>query len=183
MERRKFVVGMGSLAAGGAAAMGTGALSQIRAERNISGEIVADNEAYLKINAAGSATHGFIVEYNNGGEVNLNFGENDQAGDYVSGGEGLNPDAENWFDDAFRVVNTSAEELDVWFEKDSSRIGFYQGAGSGRSSVVGSGNSVTLSSGDAVDLGVYVSTLGLGKNNEGQLFDGDDDFEIHAEPS
>ncbi|WP_133412119.1 hypothetical protein [Halalkaliarchaeum desulfuricum] len=47
MERRKFVIGMGSLAAGGAAAMGSGAFSAAEVERAVNVEITDDSVSLL----------------------------------------------------------------------------------------------------------------------------------------
>jgi hypothetical protein len=51
MQRRKFLIGAGSLAAGGAAVMGTGAFSQASVnERDFEGTVTNDNSARLRLN-------------------------------------------------------------------------------------------------------------------------------------
>ncbi|HKL28377.1 MAG TPA: hypothetical protein VJ898_03820, partial [Natrialbaceae archaeon] len=47
MDRRKFLVGMGSLAAGGAAVMGTGAFNSTDIRREVSVNVADDNQAYV----------------------------------------------------------------------------------------------------------------------------------------
>ena len=50
MERRKFVVGLGALASGSAAAMGTGAFSSAQAERSVSVTVADDRSGYIELN-------------------------------------------------------------------------------------------------------------------------------------
>jgi hypothetical protein len=49
MDRRKFLLGMGSLAAGSAATIGSGAWGVEAVDRDAEGEIAADNNAYLSL--------------------------------------------------------------------------------------------------------------------------------------
>lgn len=49
MDRRKFMLGLGSLAAGGAAAMGTGAFTSTQADRGLTITTAADNNALLTL--------------------------------------------------------------------------------------------------------------------------------------
>jgi hypothetical protein len=49
MQRRKFLIGMGSLAAGGAAAMGTGAYESLEADRNAKMKVTTDDSAYMQL--------------------------------------------------------------------------------------------------------------------------------------
>lgn len=65
MQRRKFLVGLGSLAAGGAAAMGTGAFSRLEADRDISVEVVSDANAFLGVEQAAATSDS---NYNGGNE-------------------------------------------------------------------------------------------------------------------
>jgi hypothetical protein len=54
MDRRKFLIGAGALASGSAAAMGTGALASVRAERNLNIQTTGDAGAYLSLNVENS---------------------------------------------------------------------------------------------------------------------------------
>ncbi|MFB6123833.1 MAG: hypothetical protein ABEJ78_10290 [Haloferacaceae archaeon] len=47
MQRRKFIAGVGALAAGGAAALGTGAFTSARASRIVSVDVTGDQQSYL----------------------------------------------------------------------------------------------------------------------------------------
>jgi len=49
MERRKFVIGLGALASGSAAAMGTGAFTTAEVERSVSVNVKGDDAAYVRL--------------------------------------------------------------------------------------------------------------------------------------
>ena len=93
MERRKFLIGMGSLAAGGATAMGTGAFTSASAERAVDVNVVADDNAYLSLNPTDERAT--IVD----GQLKLDF-----AGS-STGATGLNKDARTAFTDLFEIKN------------------------------------------------------------------------------
>lgn len=141
MQRRKFVVGMGALAAGSAAAIGTGAQSQERARREARFVIEPDSSSpYLKLDAPDTLENGEYASGSNESGVNpsdqlvLTF--NDEA---EVTGDGLSADAEHWFDEVFRVTNHGANTLQVHIDDDalddtpgggkplSERVVFYQG--------------------------------------------------------
>ena len=152
---------MASLAAGGAATMGTGALSSVEAERNIRGRVVGDERAYLEINGFDTTENSYAMETSDN-EMLLDF---DQDPDYTvfdsddnttdpdptdpdkdlgnDEAEGLNPDAISRFDDVFRIQNDGTEKLDVYITDNLDRVTFYKG-GDPTDSLEESGNSVTL---------------------------------------
>jgi len=116
MNRRKFLIGAGSLAAGSAAAMGTGAFSSVRAERDINVEVADDANAYLALDAS-------ISQYakESSGTLELQFdGSNpDQDGD------GLNANADTTFANVFKIVNNGTNDIQLQLGNDdaSSAIG------------------------------------------------------------
>lgn len=69
MDRRKFLIGAGSLAAGGAAAMGSGAFTSASAERDITVDVVGDSSGLM---ALMPDTSGDIVREENG-ELVIDF--------------------------------------------------------------------------------------------------------------
>ena len=79
MERRKFVIGLGSLAAGGAAAMGSGAFTPniSSQDRTMAIDVVADDVGIMQFFARGAFT-----EISGDGRAQINFGE--AAGDGVN---------------------------------------------------------------------------------------------------
>ena len=81
MERRKFVVGLGSLAAGGAAARGTGAFSAMSASRDATIDVVNDTDGLIALRA-GPQADGRAYE-TDGGELKIDFTSG-------AGGQGVN---------------------------------------------------------------------------------------------
>ena len=116
MKRRKFVVGLGSLAAGGAAAMGTGAFSFAQTDRNIELDVVADNNAYLALQSQGENSE--YSELNNG-KLEFNLGGNANVP-----GDGLNPDSVYLFDGIGRIANQGNQKIELSVP-DTTSNGFW----------------------------------------------------------
>ena len=83
MERRKFLIGAGSLAAGGAAALGSGAFSSVEANRDVSANIASDDQALLALR---DETNGAIVRQNGSDQLVIDFTANGRA-------SGINPNS------------------------------------------------------------------------------------------
>jgi hypothetical protein len=106
MKRRKFVVGLGALSAGSAAAIGTGALSMSDARRDMTARVVGDRSAYLAL----IPTSPYATIDN--GQLSLHFDENAQGANNQAAGRdagGLNQDSYNYFEDVFKIVNNTPE--------------------------------------------------------------------------
>jgi len=116
MKRRKFVVGLGSLAAGSAAAMGTGAFSVVQADREKTTAIRNDNNAYLAFKNPRNP----YASYNNG------LIEFDFSSDNGHGGQGLNDVADTRFNNLFEVENQGTNDVYVWLATDEPNSGLYQ---------------------------------------------------------
>jgi len=87
-NRRKFIAGLGALATGSAAAMGTGAFSSVRAERTISVETAGDVNAYLGLDASGESMLSRLAALLNSSLMGSNSGQD---------GNGLNANADSVF--------------------------------------------------------------------------------------
>jgi len=105
MQRRNLLIGMGSLAAGGAATIGTGAFTSVAAGRNVSVSVAGDADAYLGIEA-GDSPHAQM----DGGTLGLNFDGSEASGD------GLNTDAFTKFNKLFSIQNNGPERIAVWLD-------------------------------------------------------------------
>ena len=105
MQRRKFLVGMGSLTAGGAAAIGTGAFASVEATRTVNVNVAGDESAYLGLED--TSPYADL----SGKQLVLNFDDNG------SGGEGINADSVTTFDGVFQMVNNGPNELDITIDK------------------------------------------------------------------
>jgi len=102
MRRRKFLIGAGSFAAASAGAIGTGAFTQVTAQREIELAIQPDktDTAYLNFSPVSD-----YAEYD-GGTLLLSFGNNGT-------GTGLNSRANSLFEDVFRIENQGTDPVDV----------------------------------------------------------------------
>ncbi|MFB6107089.1 MAG: hypothetical protein ABEJ70_08965 [Halobacteriaceae archaeon] len=98
MQRRKFIVGLGSLAAGGAAAIGTGAISASGFNRDLTGKVVNDSNGYVQV-VEGSKNKG-LIEYQ-GGEAAIALNEPEDGPDPE--GKGVNSDSINYFDGLMNI--------------------------------------------------------------------------------
>ena len=105
MQRRKFLVGMGSLAAGGAATMGTGAFASVEATRSVGVNVAGDGSAYLGLEKASPYANV------SGKQLQLEFDDNGKDG------KGVNADAVTTFDGVFRMVNNGPNPLDITIDK------------------------------------------------------------------
>lgn len=113
MERRKFVIGLGALATGSAAAVGTGAFSSVEATRTMNVQIADDSDAYLQFETdLGDAPDNNYeyAEINDDGELEIEFAEND------AGGLGVNPNAVTLFEDVFAIKNRGTEPMEISVE-------------------------------------------------------------------
>lgn len=132
MQRRKLLIGMASIAAGGAATVGTGALSSIQAQRTISGKVVGDEKAYLEINGYDTSGNSFAVETSNNQlaldfDADPDYDEYDESNSSLGNEEafGLNPDAVSSFDRVFRIQNDGTEPLAVYIEDSLDAVSWY----------------------------------------------------------
>lgn len=112
MERRKFVIGMGSLAAGGAAALGSGAFSSVEAERNVTVEVADDNNAYLGL----EAERDDIISKIGGNENQLTLDLGSQTTE--KGGDGFNEDAVTEIEGVFRITNQGTNTVFAGFSRN-----------------------------------------------------------------
>jgi hypothetical protein len=190
MQRRKFVVGLGSLAAGASAAVGTGALSKTAMDRDLTGTIADDtNSAYVQV--SGSNRNGAHVD-TSGTQIALRF-----DGTNTNGGDGLNSDSINWFDNTFGVrINDiddglDPQDYDVWITKNPNmarpgRLHFYNDQAR-NDSIVGSGNANAFSNSGVRPVGVRIDLRDMNLDDGDTLEDdvfglsGEDLFTIHVD--
>ncbi|MES3161236.1 MAG: DUF1102 domain-containing protein [Halorubrum sp.] len=112
MNRRKFTIGLASLAAGSAAAIGTGAFTSVEADRGITVDVASDAEAFLGLEPT-DKPNGDYAELDDELLV-LNF---DGSAEDV-GGKGFNPNSTTVVDDVFTATNQGTQDVGVSVEFD-----------------------------------------------------------------
>ena len=119
MRRRKLLIGMGSLAAGGAAATGTGAFTSVSAERTVNVSVADDSDALLGLttdpdgDGTDEAANADYVD-TSGSEVTITLDS-----DASTTGSGVNADATTQINDLFRVVNQGTQAAVVYVPPSS----------------------------------------------------------------
>lgn len=112
VKRRKFVIGMGSLAAGSAVAIGSGAVSSQDSPRSVDADVVNDTNGTLQfILDHGSLENTEYAEIDGYGQLSLHFDGTANEGD------GLNPDSTYLFDNLFQLQNATQDHLHVEIDK------------------------------------------------------------------
>jgi hypothetical protein len=124
MQRRNLLIGMGSIAAGGAATIGTGAFTSVEANRNVTVEVAGDASAFLSIDGAkkedGQYTPNAVEYVNNvDGSVNLDFTGDDDTGTDI--GSGINDNATTIFDDLLQITNQGTQGVYVGYTAPGSK--------------------------------------------------------------
>ena len=138
MERRKFLIGMGSLAAGTAAATGTGAFTAMSASRDTNIDVVTDSNGLIGLV---DTTDGDVVRTTDNGELTIDFTADGNAGGvnvdsqyqvgYIKGSDkrfnpsGLNDQIDDTDATAFEIVNndTQSHTLDASYDCNADDIG------------------------------------------------------------
>jgi hypothetical protein len=115
MERRKFVIGLGSLVAGGAAATGTGAFTSFSGERDLTVEVAEDGSGYVGLEPGSSPN---ADAYASSSELSIEIGDNS------NNGTGVNVDSHTRFDDVFRITNQGTQAAFFYLEFPSGVNGF-----------------------------------------------------------
>lgn len=172
MDRRKFLIGAGSLAAGSAAAVGTGAFTQVNADRTLSIDVAGDASAFLSISKAKDSNDNVYpnakeyVEIDDNGEVSLDFTQVEDTED--ASASGINRNAKSIFDNLLDITNNGTQKVVLSVESDliasqDGYLGIYaensQGDASDNTglSSVDTGQTTTLSVGEtASNIGIYI---------------------------
>ena len=141
MQRRKFVIGMGALASGAAAAIGTGAFDSVEAERTVEVSTAGDADAYLGL----TGDDQYVGDDSSDSELTIDLGGPTTDG----GGEGFNENAVTEVSGVVTITNQGTEDVDVSIDQTGvqSAIEFELS------------HSDALTPGDEVELDVTVDDL------------------------
>lgn len=161
MRRRKLMIGLGALTAGGSAAFGTEAFTSVEAQRNVDVTVAGDQSAFVAIEKLSSDNAGKYVSTEGDDTVQLNF-----DGDNEGPGGGVSQDAITQVEDLFRVVNQGSQPSSVYFEDSSDAVTFRvtqstdtSTTGSSGQTLEGADNSVELAVGEQVVVGMTIDTM------------------------
>lgn len=152
MRRRKLLIGLGALSAGGSAAFGTEAFTSAQAERNVDVSVAGDQSSFLALEKTDSANAGTYVDVESDDTLEIILDGEDQDGG------GVAQDAITELDDLFKILNQGSQAVNVYFQDDSDAVTFR----SNGSPIEGAGNSVELGVGEQMVVSLTVDTL----NNE-----------------
>ncbi|MDB2244986.1 hypothetical protein PM076_01040 [Halorubrum ezzemoulense] len=157
MERRKFVIGLGSLAAGGAAATGTGAFTTAEASRTVTVETANDRNAEIAMIPG----DGSDITLNEEGEIELDLTQHGvNVNSTYSWGDPEDPSS----DPAFSFQNNDSQNYDFFLEFIGSNTGWVT-AGKEQSKII-----FTVS-GDRVNGSMTYPPQYQGASNESSLPD------------
>jgi len=106
MKRRKFLIGTGALAAGSAAAVGSGAFTSVSATRSVDIDVIGDESAYLSLAPCENSPNGEYAEITDG-TFTLNISN-------------LNPNAFTRIDNVFEVTNQGTQPVVVYIQEDGT---------------------------------------------------------------
>ena len=155
MQRRKFLFGMGSLAAGGMAVLGTGAFegAYMHGDRSLTLGVVNDNQAILRLKDTSqfASMEAISGGWENGSKVLEVEIDN------------LNPNMDTRLDDVFRIQNTSgaSQTLKIadspdWNGGYEDTLQIYAQPSSGSPVRLDDGGSITLGAGEEVEINIIV---------------------------
>lgn len=165
MQRRKFIAGLGSLAAAGAAGIGTGAVTQQQSTRAVDAAVVADDSGMLQLSLSHDTLENTEYASYENGSLQLHFDDNADLGNdgWAGQGSGLNPDSTFDFDNVFQIRNATADHLKVDIDKSNldnpDAFTFYAHYTNG--DLIGSRDSDwngQVNAGFAVNIGVRIET-------------------------
>ncbi len=170
MQRRKFVIGMGALASGAAAVVGTGAFSSVSATRDVEVEVADDASAYLRLEGTGGANSEYVTDNGDGGTLTIDL---DSDNETSAGGEGVNPDAVTKIDNVFTVENQGTQEVEVDISKSGDNddlVTFHPSNGDYTVDPL-SDSAETLGAGDSTPVSIKVDTEGETLSDGTELLD------------
>ena len=133
MQRRKFVIGLGALTTGTAAAVGSGAFTSVTADRDVEVAVAEDADSFLSLSPAtdedGDELPNAAFAEQTGDEETIEFsiagGEEDPTGfsDDAPDGEGLNPNATTVIAEIFDIENQGTQDVGVQVNADLGDLG------------------------------------------------------------
>jgi hypothetical protein len=139
MKRRKFLIGLGALSAGGAAAVGTGAFTSVSANRDLRVFTPNDSDALLALEPENTPNGDAYVD-GSSDALSIDFGGGTNTITDESA-YGVNNEAVTIVRDMFQVTNKGTQDVYVWAEIPEEGIRmFHDDDGGANYKMTGSGN-------------------------------------------
>ena len=148
---------MGSLAAGGAAAMGSGAFTSVSANRGVTVDVADDSDALLAFETSNAGANSAYVEETESGTISIDISD---SNDNFAGG-GINQNATTIIRDMFDIRNQGTQAVFVWQETNQYDDGIPFGLSADYPAHAEPGT-------DAPASGPVEPTTGLGEGETGQ---------------
>jgi len=172
MQRRKFVIGLGSLAAGATAATGTGAFSQSQTGREVEVSVVDDSNGFVALNSTSPYSS------TDGGELKIHFNE-----EAAVTGSGVPEKTTMLFEEVFEVQNQGTQRVELGLDqiaRGSEQEFSIQSPGSvGTNGFEENKVSDDTSFGDRIDVGYSTETSKAFNQGSGTKDpDGDESIEL-----
>jgi hypothetical protein len=166
MNRRQALIGIGSLAVGSGAALGSGAFTQVEATRTVDASVVGDSTALLGLIAGSSSA---VTNEGNNGQLRIDLsgnggssGVNDEAVTTIGEVSGTTSSADGVTSEAFTIENNSQGAIDVnaSIGSGSSLITFWAEDGAGSAVKLVDTGLTGISSGNSRKVAIVVDTTG-----------------------
>ena len=183
MNRRTFLLGTTSVAAGGSTLLGTGAFSRVESHRQVTVGVAEDTEAYLGLKPIDTPNSNNFVELDENGHLKVDIGDYDDGSYDRPTGVGINSDSNTLFEGMFDICNQGKASAEVWIEIDRDdyiddgdpMIDFRDE--NNKSLILTSGK--TIDTGECVRVSIDLASFNVDANSDEPLFDGD--VVVHAE--
>ena len=115
MERRKFLIGLGSATVGGSALLGSGAFTRVEAQRRVKIEVAEDPDAYLGLDGCVDSPNSSYTRLDDSGHLEVEMSPENPT---EAGGQGINSDSFTYFDDVFEIRNQGKQAVCIWIEAE-----------------------------------------------------------------
>lgn len=164
--KRRDILGLAATTLGASLTMGSGAFNTVRADREITVDIVNDVEAYLRIDPLGTTNKNdeTLGRSDQPGMVTtIQFpGTYEEINDLVEG-DGAGPDSEYYFDNLVEVGNQGTNRIKVFSASsgDITQVAIYDSSDEDRTLLTDEDSGVELGTGDIFEAGIYINTHGM----------------------
>lgn len=171
MQRRKFLIGVGSTSIGASALLGSGAFSRVESQRQVQIQVARDPNAYLGLDECPDSPNSSYTNIDEKGHLEIDMTPSNPT---AADGTGVNSDSRTWFHNVFQICNQGKDEVCIWigddddwpwYTEDERRVDFYIGDDDTQS-IIGEENAYVLAVGECVCIGIKTVTKGLGESEK-----------------